>query len=50
MIEVVTSQMITYGFVGLLQVLPMVFVGIYVFDVSTCLHFADGFYAVCVTG
>ena len=33
-IEVVTSQMIAYGLMAMLQVVPAVFVGIYAFDVS----------------
>jgi len=33
-IEVVTSQMITYGFMAMLQVVASVFVAIYGFNVS----------------
>jgi len=36
-IEVVTSQMITYGSMALLQDIPEVIVAVYVFDVS-CLN------------
>ena len=33
-IEVVTSQMVTYGLMAMLQVIPAIIVGIYAFDVS----------------
>ena len=37
-IEVVTSQMITYGLVALLQDIPEIIVGVYVFNVSYLLN------------
>ena len=33
-IEVVTSQVVAYGLMAMLQVVPAAFVGVYAFDVS----------------